>query len=712
MLFRSLEKDRARRYESANGFASDLQRYLADEIVEARPASTSYRLKKFVRRHKGQVIAASLVLGVLLAGIAGTTVGLLRAENARVAESKQREVAEENERKAVAAVEGERLAKLYSQENEKLATAAAAAEKAAKLDANSKQQEAERNLAFAKKGNDILGLIFVGLDPQAKYATVAELRNALRDNLTKAVKELDGSAIGDPLEVATMQNTLGLSLLSLGEANLAIELFGKAFATHKERQGADHFDTLASMNNLALAYEDIGKMDKALPLKEETLKLLIAKLGADHHGTLRSMSNLAQGYQAIGKMDKALPLKEETLKLMIAKLGADHPDTLTSMSNLAQGYQAIGKMDKALPLMEETLKLMAAKLGADHPDTLKAQSNLALCYQDAGKMDKALPLMEETLKLRAAKLGADHPDTLVSMGNLAGGYQDVGKMDKALPLMEETFKLTIAKLGADHPDTLRSMNNLAQGYRAIGKMDKALPLMEETLKLMAAKLGADHPDTLVSLCNLAGGYQAIGKMDKALPLFEQTASEVEKRRFQLDVAKFIIRDTIVAYEEAKQFDKAEAWQRKWLVVEKANTGATSPAYAGELAGLGLLLLKQQKWIEAEPILRECLAIREKTQPDAWTTFNTQSMLGGALLGQKKHIDAEPLLLAGYEGIKVRFEKTPGADVARLAMAKRLPESVDRLIELYTAINKPDEVKKWRTEHVKYMEIAPPPRLAK
>ena len=73
IVMKALEKDRTRRYETANGLARDVQRYLADEPVEARPPSAGYRLKKFVRRHKGQVIAASLVLLALLAGMAGTT---------------------------------------------------------------------------------------------------------------------------------------------------------------------------------------------------------------------------------------------------------------------------------------------------------------------------------------------------------------------------------------------------------------------------------------------------------------------------------------------------------------------------------------------------------------------------------------------------------------------------------------------------------------
>jgi WD40 repeat protein/serine/threonine protein kinase len=101
VVLKALEKDRTRRYETANALGRDLQRYLADELVEARPPSAGYRLKKFVRRHKGQVTAASLVLLALLAGMAGTAWQAIRAEQARADESEQRLIAEEKEREAL-----------------------------------------------------------------------------------------------------------------------------------------------------------------------------------------------------------------------------------------------------------------------------------------------------------------------------------------------------------------------------------------------------------------------------------------------------------------------------------------------------------------------------------------------------------------------------------------------------------------------------------
>ena len=401
------------------------------------------------------------------------------------------------------------------------------------------------------------------------------------------------------------------------------------------------------------------------------------------------MNNLGIGYQDAGKLDLALTLLEETLKLRKAASGADHPETLLSMNNLAAAYMAAGKPDLALPLLEEALKLRKAKLGTDHPHTITSMNNLAMGYQAVGKLELALPLLEETLRLSKAKLGADHPDTLDSMNNLAMGYRAGGKLELALPLLEETLKLSKAKQGADHPSTLTIMNNLALGYQAAGKLDLALPLLEETLKLWKAKKGADHPSTLTSMNNLALGYQAVGKLDLALPLFQESAVGIEKLRFQHENPAHCIDNLAYCLEQLKQFDQAETWRRKSLAAVKERAGADSVAYAAELAGLGLNLLRQQKWTDAENALREGLTLRARYQPDAWTTFNTQSMLGGALLGQKKYTEAEPLLLVGYDGMKKREATIPAQGKARLT------DTLERLVQLYEATGKNNEAAKWR-----------------
>jgi hypothetical protein len=137
--------------------------------------------------------------------------------------------------------------------------------------------------------------------------------------------------------------------------------------------------------------------------------------------------------------------------------------------------------------------------------------------------------------------------------------------------------------------------------------------------------------------------------------------------------------------------KAEALLRELADFWKQKAGADSPQYAGQLALFGLHLIRQKKDTEAEAVLRNCLAIRRQKEPEAWTTFNTLSLLGGALARQQKYADAEPLLLQGYQGLKERAAKIPAQGKARLT------EAPERLVQLYEAWGKPDDAARWRQE---------------
>ena len=105
-----------------------------------------------------------------------------------------------------------------------------------------------------------------------------------------------------------------------------------------------------------------------------------------------------------------------------------------------------------------------------------------------------------------------------------------------------------------------------------------------------------------------------------------------------------------------------------------------------------------------PLLREALPIREKNEPDAWSTFDTKALLGCSLLGQQKYAEAEPLLQAGYDGMKQRAGKIPPQSKIRLT------EALEQLVRLCEAAGKPSEAAKWRAELYAGAEAAPPPRL--
>jgi serine/threonine protein kinase len=535
-----------------------------------------------------------------------------------------------------------------------------------------------------------------------------------------------------PDTLASM-HSLALGLQNEGKLSEALSLFEKTLELRNARLGIDHSDTLLTMNDLAVCFKDAGKLERALSLLTETVRLKTSSFGRDDVSTLTSMGSLAEAYRVSGQLDKALPLYIETLQRQTSKLGRDHPHTLTSLNNLGLSYRADGKHDLALDLFKDTLERQKVRLGEDHPFTLTVTNNIAELYRSLGKLDVALPLYEETLKLRKRRLGPSHHDTLASLNGLAGAYYSAGSLDLAVPLFEEAIALQKATLGPEHNDTLISMNNLGATYKALGKLqlaqtlgeeslklsrgrlgidhpttlttmgnlasiyhdakdlDRALPLYEETLERHVAKFGSEHPDTLNAMNNLALGYRDAQQPERALSLLKLAVAGLEKRQLMDGFAGQVVLNLADCHERLNQFDQAEVWRRRWSEEVKKRSGKDSALYANQLATLSVNLVQQQKYAAAESALRECLAIREKNQPDAWPTFNTRSMLGGVLVAQKKYDEAELLLLSGYEGLKHREQQIP-------AVAKaRLPDAIRRLVELYTAWEKADQSQKWQSK---------------
>jgi eukaryotic-like serine/threonine-protein kinase len=119
IALKALSKDRDRRYETASGFARDVERFLNHEPVQAGPPGTWYRLRKFVRRNRGRVVAAGLVLSALITGIAGTTLGLIEArrqEGIARAEVKKQEEARGKTREALDTLTSDALEGWFTRE--------------------------------------------------------------------------------------------------------------------------------------------------------------------------------------------------------------------------------------------------------------------------------------------------------------------------------------------------------------------------------------------------------------------------------------------------------------------------------------------------------------------------------------------------------------------------------------------------------------------
>ena len=146
-------------------------------------------------------------------------------------------------------------------------------------------------------------------------------------------------------------------------------------------------------------------------------------------------------------------------------------------------------------------------------------------------------------------------------------------------------------------------------------------------------------------------------------------------------------------------DVAEAYLAigNWRLVESllrrniSSRRSANPAdrlwLAADLSGLGLSLINQSRWSEAERVLRECLAIRAESIPDGWQRFAAMTHLGEAIMGQGRYDEAEKLVVTGYEGMKARESTIP----------KRLPflaAAAARVVRLYEAWDKPDQARAW------------------
>jgi serine/threonine protein kinase/Tfp pilus assembly protein PilF len=706
IVCKAMEKNPADRYGTAQELADDLRRYLEDRPIRARRPSLLARTRKWSWRHRRMVATAVVSAGLALA----VSTGLI---------AHQWWLAEVRRLQAVSA--------------ETRASADAAIARAVN--------------EFLQK--DLLGQADLANQPRLDGTSGRNPNITVRELLDRAALAIDGKFPNQPLTEAAIRLTLGDSFRQLGghvesERHLdralalrsaelgpnhpdtlsvkhslahlyhaqgqqvrAMRLFQEVLAERTAQLGPDHPDCLLSKTHLAAVYRFRGDYQRAEGLLQEVLAAHSARLGDNHPETFSSKNNLALVYHNQGRDDLAETLYKEALAGRIAYLGADHPDTLWSKNNLAVLYRSQGRHDRAEPLFEQVLAARIVKLGPDHPDTLWSKNNLALLYRARGDYDRAEPLFREVLAGRAAKLGRDHPETLWSRNNLALLYAARGEYDRAGPLMQEVLAARNANLGPQHPDTLWSKNTLAGFFEKQGQFAAAETLYKEALEGRTAKFGPNSPDTLWTKNNLAVLYRDWGKYDRAQPLFQDA---IDGARTRLGLAhpstQTFIRNRVDCYEKMGQPGQGERLVRELADFWKEKAGPRSPEYAAELSGLGRNLLKQKKYAGAEAVLRQALVVQNSKQADAWTTFETVSLLGSTLTAQKQYAAAEGLLLQAYNGMK-----QARAPIPPYARSAHLTAGLQRLVQLYDSWDKLDQAAKWRKELSALKDSKPTSRAA-
>lgn len=627
---KALEKDKARRYASAADLAEDIRRFLTDRPIVARPASASYQLQKFARRHKALVTGTIAVILVLAAGVIVSTGQALRA-------TRERDRAD--------------------------------------------SEAASANAVNAFLQNDLLAQ--ASSSSQARSTGKPDPDLKVRTALDRAAARISGKFDKQPEVEAAIRDTMAQTYIDLGLYAEARQQAERAVELHQRTLGPENPKTLASYSRLGAALLNTGKYPESETLLNKTCDTMRRVLGPKHPDLASAMFNLATTKMRRGKYPQAEALLRETLEIRRQLYGPEHRATLASMNGLAGAYNEEGKYAEAEPLYVQTVDICRRKLGAEHPDTLQAMGNLGLNYEAQGNFAKARPLFTDALEIKRRVLGPDHPETLVSMQYLASVYHDEGDNAKAEEIFSQTWVIRRRVLGPEHPDTLLSMTNLAAIYHSEGKYAQAESLGIQTLDLMRRALGPEHPDTVWRMNNLANVYTSERKYEQAEGLYNAVLA-ARRRTLGPEHPDTLstLSDMTSMYQRAGKFAQAETYAGQARELRRRVSGPDDPDTLGAQADLALAYQSQKKFAACEPLAREVMTVARKKQPEDWLGYYGESLLGSCLAGQHQFDVAEPLLIEGYREMSARKDK--------IAIPDRyfLDRAHSWLVSLYSAWRRP------------------------
>jgi serine/threonine protein kinase len=436
ITLKAVERDRTRRYGTPSELAADIQRYLHNEPVLAQPASVSYRLQKYVRRHRvGVSVAAGLML--LLAGFV-----VLQAMQLR-------RITRERDRANGITDFMTRMFKV-SDPSEARGNTITAREI---LDKSSQEidKSLESDPELRGRMMYVMGTVYqnLGLYPKAQ---------SLLERAVEIQRPILGP--GHPETLGSM-NTLAGCLEQEGRLPEAEKLARQTIATGRQTLGTKNANTLKSMNTLAIILTEEGRYPEAEKLARETVDIARSLLGPEHPDSIKYLISLASVENGLGHYPEAEKLLREALEVQQRVVGPEHPDTLLLMNNLAVILDDSGRWAESEKIERELLDIERRILGPEHPDTLRTMDNLANSLSELGRYAEAEKLERETIDLRTRLSGPDHPMTAGAVYNLACILAREGRRDEAISFLGQSFEHGLplkTALGIESDSDLKSLH--------------------------------------------------------------------------------------------------------------------------------------------------------------------------------------------------------------------------------------------------------------
>jgi serine/threonine protein kinase/Tfp pilus assembly protein PilF len=480
IVMKALDKDRGRRYETANGLAMDVQRYLVDEPVQACPPSASYRLRKMAHRNKGAMSAAAAILVFVAAGAAVSTWQAIRATGA-----------EHDTRDALARVTAEQ--------------------------AKTQQALAAARDALDVLTDDVVETMFAR-QPELDEAEKAFLRTVLKHHEAVAAQEAETAAAQfvrakGQFKVAHLRELLGEPAAAItGYQQAALLLKGLA-DRHPDEAAYRH--KLARANgNLGILLAEAGKETDA----EAALRLGIAlrttlaegapgnrdfrsEVATNYNDLAHVMERQGKPAEAENAYRKALDLQER----LVAEPGAapvHHRDLARIRSNVGQWLRTREKYAEAEKLYRDAIEVQEEQADR-YPAVPKCRRQLADSYQghgivlaELGKEDESEEQFGQSVAARQ-RLVDTFPAVRVYRRELAGTYHDLAylqsrrkKLAEAERSYQRAVELTerlIAEGGA--PPDYRKF--LSRAFTNLGKLLQDQKKDAEAEKAYRASLKLD-----------------------------------------------------------------------------------------------------------------------------------------------------------------------------------------------------------------------------
>jgi serine/threonine protein kinase/tetratricopeptide (TPR) repeat protein len=575
IVMKALEKDRSRRYETANGLARDVEHYLADEPVQACPPTISYRLGKLVGRHKGPVLAVSLVLLALVAGIIGTTLGLLQARAAAEAERKARE--------------DETAQRVRAEDNAKLATTV--------LDEIIMKQARQRLTLYSQ-------------DKARGLAKNSERDKLEREFLETGLQFYEQLAQTNAADWAARRER-AKAHMKVGLLRTGLRNYGGPETAHPAEAEKAYRQAVFLLEELAAERPD--DFDNAYDL---------ADAHREHLFPLLYTGRLAEAEKTIRR---ALDL--------VDKLATDFPDHRSQIRELSEACQAnlalllrdTGKPLEAQKALQQALEI-CAEVAPAHPNdpefwdaVARLRTELACRLQETGQRDEAEREHRQALAIWE-KLLTTWPDRYDYQQHAAWACARIGDSRAAAQRPREGAEYhrralrLFEKLGADYPGEPFYRQEQARGYNALTEILLGLGDHAE-----AAKIAEELP---YALPGDGQGYQ------RALLLLTRCAQLAEKDEKLPQADRKAVAKTYADRSRALQQNAREAYAQAMSRAEKLVSESPGVArYRDQLAegrmNLIALLKATGRAQEVEQKYREAvefygqLAAAHPDMPELW-----------------------------------------------------------------------------------------------